>query len=55
MKDLQTLFAEMQSDPALQEKFFQAADINEIMAIIKENDCNATQEEVEAFMKQMGM
>ena len=55
MKDLQTVAAESMASPDLQAKFATAASIDDVMAILKELDCEPAVEEVQAMMAQMGM
>ena len=55
MKDLQTVAAEIMASPDLQAKFASVTSIDDVMAILKEMDCEPAVEEVKAMMSQMGM
>ena len=55
MKDLQTVAAEIMASPELQAKFASVTSIDEVMAVLKELDCEPGVDEVKEMMAQMGM
>ena len=55
MKDLQTAANEIMASPDLQAKFATVTSIDEVMAILKELDCEPAVDDVKAMMAQMGM